>query len=257
LSEKDLRDGLCLAVADEPPMTFDLDDLVIKAERLVRRRRALVAVGSGTAMVAVAAVAVPVVLGISPGGGSAVLPEAAPRTSVSVPAQPPTHQNPAGPNRQQLAARGTEMQTYLQGRFPEVVAGSTGVRPGLFGGEAEGALDDGQQYLSSFVNFVLGGNASAVEVHVQSAAADQSGMDRNCPGCVSKIQPDGSTVVIEPVESNDMKIVSATHFRNDGSVTRVSTYNYNPTGSDSNRYPNVVLSEAQLVVLATDPNLHF
>ncbi|MFC5102816.1 hypothetical protein [Kibdelosporangium philippinense] len=47
LSEQELRDSLRSAVVDEPPMTFDLDELMVTAERLARRRRIFAVVGEG------------------------------------------------------------------------------------------------------------------------------------------------------------------------------------------------------------------
>ncbi|MCE7002139.1 hypothetical protein LWC34_04755 [Kibdelosporangium philippinense] len=47
MSEQELRDSLRSAVVDEPPMTFDLDELMVTAERLARRRRIFAVVGEG------------------------------------------------------------------------------------------------------------------------------------------------------------------------------------------------------------------
>jgi hypothetical protein len=254
LSEQELRDGLKLAVADEPPMKFDLDDLVDTAERLARRRRALIAVGASTAAVAIAAVAVPVVLGIA--GGPAEIPLAAPSHAVSTgslaPAKPPL-------TRDQLVARGAEMQTHLETRFPVVVPGAKQVKVGLFGGEAEGAVEDGQNYLGSFLKFTLAA-PTAIEVQVRN---DQD-KDRTCSGagCLQIPQQDGSLVVVRQVDTGEgspaeMMIKSAVHFRNDGTSVRVTTYNYDPTGQSGMIYQqDVPLTVDQLTTLAVDPALH-
>jgi hypothetical protein len=255
LSEQELRDGLKLAVADEPPMKFDLDDLVVTAERLARRRRALIAVGASTAAVAIAAVAVPVVLGI--GGGSAEIPVAAPpshavSTGSLAPAKPPL-------TRDQLVARGAEMQTHLETRFPVVVPGAKQVKVGLFGGEAEGAVEDGQNYLGSFLKFTL---AAPTAIEVQ--ARNDQDKDRTCTGagCLQIPQQDGSLVVVRQVDTGDgspaeMMIKSAVHFRNDGTSVRVTTYNYDPTGQNGMVYQeDVALTVDQLTTLAVDPALH-
>jgi hypothetical protein len=247
MSEQELRDGLKSAVADEPPMAFDVDELVGQAERLVRRRRALVAVGMGTAAVAIAAVAVPVALGIA--GGPVELPTA---TTPTVQQLPPASTVP------QLRERGSQMQVYLKNRLPQVVPGAVEVDPRAFGGEAEGDVSDGQQYLSGFTRFKLGEVQTAIDVHVQSASAGKDGLGRNG---ARYLQQDGSEVLIDPGTAgsgNDaaMRVTSATHYRKDGSITRVTAYNYDPTDSATPKNGRVALDDAQLMALATDPQLH-
>ncbi|ONI72973.1 hypothetical protein ALI144C_44220 [Actinosynnema sp. ALI-1.44] len=249
-----------LAVADEPPMSFDIDELVTTAERAVRRRRALVAVGVSTAAVAVVAVTVPVVLGMS--GTSEEIPVAAPPPpSASAPSTPPS----APPSsvtkppltKQQLTQRGNEMRTYLNTQLPKVAPTAKGVNTLPFGGEAEGAVSDGQAYLDAFVKFKVGTVPTAAAVQVRN---DQ---EHQCDGsCQDLPQPDGSKVVIEttngPAGNNPaMTIVSAIHIRKDGTLTRVSAYNYDPTSGSAPVYqPDVALTVDQMVRLATDPTLH-
>ncbi|MBP2322076.1 hypothetical protein JOF56_002461 [Kibdelosporangium banguiense] len=259
MSEQEFRDGLKLAVADEPPMKFDLDELVDTAERLARRRRALIAVGASTAAVAVTAVMIPVVLGIS--GGSAELPMAAPPSSAApFPSSPAKTAPPTKPplTRDQLITRGTQMQEYLRTQVPVVVPEAKELKIGVFQGEAEGAVADGQKYLGSFATFRLGAK-TAVEIHVQN---DQENVDRTCDSCQPRPQQDGSLVVIEQVRtpegnSTQMRIVSAIHFRNDGTLVRITTYNYDPTsGTEPVYQPDVALTVDQITRLATDPALH-
>lgn len=246
MSEQELRDGLKSAVATEPPMEFDVDELVAHAERLVRRRRALVAVGLGTAAVAIAAVAVPVALGIA--GGPVELP---PATTPTVQPPPPASTVP------QLRERGSQMQAYLKDRLPQLVPGAIEITPRPFGGEAQGEVSDGQQYLSGFVQFKLGEVRTAIDVHVQSASASKDGLGRN--GARYQ-QPDGSEVLIDAGNGGDgnnpdMRLTSATHYRKDGSITRVTTYNYDPTDAAAPK-GSVALNDEQLIALATDPQLH-
>ncbi|MFD9738484.1 hypothetical protein [Umezawaea sp. NPDC059074] len=51
MSEQDLRDSLQQAVWDEPPLDFDPDTFMARAEQLTRRRRALMSVGVATALI--------------------------------------------------------------------------------------------------------------------------------------------------------------------------------------------------------------
>lgn len=59
MSEQEIREGMLLAVWDEPPLDFDPDTLIRRVEQKKSRRRALVAVGVATAMIAVASLALP------------------------------------------------------------------------------------------------------------------------------------------------------------------------------------------------------
>lgn len=51
MSEQDLREGMKLAVWDEPPLDFDPDSFMARAEQLTKRRRALMSVGVATALI--------------------------------------------------------------------------------------------------------------------------------------------------------------------------------------------------------------
>lgn len=70
MSEQEVRDGLRAAVSGEPPLSFDPDALMTKAQQKIKGRRALIAAGAATVGVAVAAVAVPTMLG-TPRGSTA------------------------------------------------------------------------------------------------------------------------------------------------------------------------------------------
>ncbi|ANZ37313.1 hypothetical protein BBK82_15845 [Lentzea guizhouensis] len=62
MSEQEIREGMLLAVWDEPPLDFDPDVLMKRAEQKKSRRRALVSVGVATALIAVSAFALPSLL---------------------------------------------------------------------------------------------------------------------------------------------------------------------------------------------------
>jgi hypothetical protein len=59
VSEQEIREGMLLAVWDEPPLDFDPDTLIKRVEQKKSRRRALVAVGVATAVIAVASFSLP------------------------------------------------------------------------------------------------------------------------------------------------------------------------------------------------------
>jgi hypothetical protein len=240
LSEQELRDGLQVAVADEPPMTFDLDELVSTAERLVRRRRALIAVGAGTAAVALAAVTIPVVLGIARSEPQELPLATSPGVSASAP-----------PVTVPLPERAEQLRGYLRTKFPQVIPEATEIDVRPFGGEAEGAFFDGQTYVTGTVRYTVSGARTAMFVEIHSPN-DQSKASRDCPGCDLRAQPDGSSVMIETAQADDMII--ARHFRNDGTVVTVSTFGHDPTGLGSTG-ATPKLSVDQLVSLAADPSL--
>jgi hypothetical protein len=344
VSEQELREGLRVAVLDEPPLAIDPDALMARAHRETARRRALVGAGVATTAVAVAAVAVPTVLGSPRGGGaggagwatscgSAVpSPPAVPSMTVSLPnptempkipsigatfdppsmsapptkpadpsvrpepsvpeepcpsssLEPPSPQptDPSGPpsppqptvsfdwppakatpvhyTAAELTRRGTEMRNYLRTVFPKVVPDATDVVPGVFGGEAAGAVADGQTYLDAFTGFTLAGNRSAVDVWVSAPGATEVPLpSEEClhgivPVCAPKQLDNGGWVVIksERIGTDDRAILSVTNYRPNGTVVRVTAYDYDPlTFSAPTKIP---VTDKQLMMLATDPEL--
>jgi len=102
MSEAELRESLRAAVADEPPLNFDPDALIARAETFRRRRRALVAVGVATFALIGTVLALPGVLAppretvdaarvltttVQPSPTPSV--ESVPATSPAAPAAPP------------------------------------------------------------------------------------------------------------------------------------------------------------------------
>jgi hypothetical protein len=310
MSEQDVRDGLWAAVSGEPPLSFDPDALMARADRDLRRRRALVGVGVATTAVAVAAVAVPTVLGSPRGSGGApqvgagsppsscapVAPSAsawinvapspgAPTTKVPVyppkelkPGEltaapcgsevaPPTSSTPPiawpAPNvtprtytRDQLVARGAEMQSYLRTQFAKVVPGATMAKPGTFGGEQSGQVSEGQAYLNAFTVFMKNGEQSAVDIYLSAPGGNGPKPCDEGGECDAKGLGDGSWIVIQKHDDpGDRAVVSVLHFRADGSVVRATGYNYDPTGADVKVLKTTPVTAEQLTALATDPKL--
>lgn len=280
MSEQELRDGLRVAVAAEPALSFDPDALMVRARKEIRRRRALVGAGAATVVVAVTAVAVPTVLGqqrgeitsVAPGGAPSGTPTATvtapPTTSttaqVDIPWPPPNvvvpHYTAA-----QLKQRGSAMQNHLKTQFAKVVPNAKQVLPRQFGGEAEGAVADGQAYLEAFTSFTLNGVRSAVDIYTSAPGTEgppptQQCSDGGVTQCDVVKQPDGSAVLVttQNIDQNlsGGVITSVLHYRNNGTVVRAAGYNYDPSGSGSlDRQPAVPVTVAQLTALATDPAL--
>ncbi|GAB3912258.1 hypothetical protein GCM10029964_119690 [Kibdelosporangium lantanae] len=254
MSEHELREGLALAVADEPPLALNLDSLVSTAERMVRRRRALVAVGTATALVAVAAVTVPVVLGIAP-GAPAELPVAAPPPPVSSTTPTATPPKRPTPSVAALRERAEQMRAYLREQFPKVVPNATDVDVRPFGGEAEGDFFPDQRYVTGTVEYTVNGQRTAIILQINM---DPVQPNDDCTACQVVPQKDGSRITIVPMgksgEPNGMDIITAQHDRTDRSVVTVTTYGYDPTGKGgTGARPQLTVD--QVAKLAADPNL--
>ena len=272
MSEEDVRDGLRGAVAGEPPLVFDPDELVETARRQTKRRRALVSVGVATTVVAVAAVAVPFALGIPRGDGGVAV-GSRPVTSSTTPTVTEPEDTvtepediewprpdivPAHYTAEQLTQRGKEMQAHLSTTFATVVPGVAGVEVQPFGGESAGSVSDGQTYLNAFTRFTLAGTPYAVDVQAIAPGAAPA-PDEQCgaPGaCEVQDLPDGSWLLIMDESHDQARIASVIHYRNDGGVVRATGYNYDPTSPVAARYaPAVPVTIEQLTALATDPEL--
>jgi hypothetical protein len=204
-----------------------------------RARRALSAGAPPPAAVALAAVTIPVVLGIARGEPEELPLATAPAISSSAPVDVP------------ITERAERLRTHLRAKFPQVVPDATEIDVRPFGGEAEGSFVEGQAYVTGTVRYTVSGARTAMFVEVH-APNDQAKPSRDCPGCDLRVQPDGSTLTIQTNPADDMII--ARNFRNDGTVVTISTFGHDPTGlGGQDATPKLSLD--QLVSLAADPSL--
>jgi hypothetical protein len=162
MSERDLRDGLSLAVANEPPLSFDPDAVVVRAKRESARRRALVGVGAATAAVAVAAVAVPLALhgnntsGVATAASAklSTAPQAPPATS---PAWPPANVRPPSLTQTELTQKSNAWTTEIKTFVAHALPSATGLTVQPWGGESSGTISPGAGYLDTFAPFTVNG----------------------------------------------------------------------------------------------------
>lgn len=265
MSENDVRDGFREAVAGEPPLDFDPDALVDTARQQVRRR-ALLSVGIATVAVVAAAVVVPLTLtGGGEGGGVPVAdrPSATsqgdPGTPTKSPQEiewPPPGIEPVTYTRDELQGRANEMRTHLQEVLPTVLPEATDIDVGLFGGEAEGAVADDQNYLNAFATFTVDGARYGIAVNVFAPGKNSQTPVELCDGstCFQQGERDGGYLVTTSEDAAEMKIVSAHHFRDTGASVFVSGYNYDPTSQTPPVYhPSLPVGAELLGELATDP----
>ncbi len=259
MSEEDVRDGLRDAVAGEPPLAFDPDGLVATARQMVTRRRALVAAGLTTVAVAVAAVAVPVVLGRTQDTRAAAPPTVT-SSSTAATAWPPADVEPADHTADELRLRGTKMRTVLTSRLPEVLPTASTFDVGQFGGEAEGQYYEGQTSVNTHVSFSMEGKQYSLYIAVTAPGAVEDDPKSICAAsgadCRHVGVRDGGPLVAKTETIGEATLSTVYHFRATGAQVLVTAYNYDMASQVPPTYlPTVPVSRDQLIALATDPAL--
>jgi hypothetical protein len=256
MSEADLREGLRAAVGDEPPLDFDADELIRRAQHVRRRRRALVAVAMATLALTGTVLALPGALeqrtGVEAASGSVLTTTASPAPSPR--SEPlPTTVLPATTAPAATSGVKSFLTGYLTGRFPEVVPGSK-----VTAVQVSEVRDVEPVHISAIVQFVdrIGPSGAVVRV---TAPSQRGPFDRFCDEveCDEPLRrEDGTRLVIGVTGDPATKVVvsrAVAHQRADGSVVQVTAYGYGPGAGSELR--EVALTVDQLVRLATDPNL--
>jgi hypothetical protein len=261
MSEADLREGLRAAIGDEPPLNFDADELIRRAEHVRKRRRALVAVAVATLALTGTVLSLPGVFDRRPGIDAAQAPvltttafpsptqqllaESAPTTASSVPEEQPATTIPAGVR--------TVVSEVLTQRFAEVVPGAKVVEVAF----TDGRDKDPSVPLIAIVRFIDGEGSSEVLVELNGSAQPVT-RDEFCAvaECDEPVRRDDGSYLESVTVTNPgltMMTHRVAHFRADGSVVQVSAYNYDPTTGALRAA--VAVDTDQLVRLATDPKL--
>jgi hypothetical protein len=266
VSEEDVRGGLREAVADEPPLVFDPEALVVTARQQVKRRRALVSVGVATVAVAVAAVALPGVLGReSTRVGTQPPPATAVTTTTTTPfAWPPAGVTPAHYTPDELRIRGEQMAGHLQAAMPNVLPEASDFVFGEFGGEAAGNYYEGQTGVNASISFTIGGARYSIVVTVWVPGSDnpspttlcEAGGNADCEK-LGQIGQDGGPIFATTYTFGGGGIITtAYHFRQTGTMVQIGAYNYDVASTGMTTYlPAVPVTLNQLTRLATDPDL--
>ncbi|MFI7676986.1 hypothetical protein [Actinophytocola sp. NPDC049390] len=250
MGEEDVRDGLLNAVADEPPLRFDPDELMATARGQVRRR-ALVAVGLATVAVAVAAVAVPIALGRD--------------STTTVPAA--TRPGPAGPSSDQrpqptrytvddLRERGRELRVHLSRSLPAALPSATKIIVGEFGGEATGDFYPGQTSINATITFSIKGARYSIMVTTWVPDAAPAPADMCVANC-HRLDDQAGGAVFQQTHDMDKGVVETVfHYRDTGAVVSVAAYNYDMTSTVPPVYhPSLPVTRDALLAIATDPEL--
>lgn len=264
MSEQEVRDGLATLVLDEPPLNFDPDALMAKADAAARRRRTLVGAGGATVVIAAAAVVLPITL--RGGGGSTsapVTPGAVITTTANkVPdfAWPPAHNVVPNYSVQDLEQAAHKLQNEAKRVLPTVLTDADDVRADLFAGEAEGDYNAGQLYLNGAVHYTTKLGKAAVDIQVSAGASVSSPAkvcaDAGNSGCRIEPQKDGSAIVVTRWHQDKTQAVTVAHYRLDGVVVSVSGFNNDSFVRTPTPYlTRIPISEKQLTSLATDKAL--
>jgi hypothetical protein len=261
MSEEDVRDGLRDAVANEPPLRFDPDELVATARRQVRRR-ALVAAGLATVAVAVAAVAVPAALGRGSGGTTPVADRPtssphAPTGSATRPDQwPPPGVEPGSRTIDELRQRGKEMTQHLSGSLPAILPSATDFEYGEFGGEAEGEFYPEQTSINAAITFTIDGRRYSIVI-TSSLPGTTTSPAETCVGNCHRLPDQAAGALYDQTEDYDKGVIETVfHFRDTGAMVSVAAYNYDMTSSAMPTYhASLPVSLDQLVAIATDADL--
>ena len=267
MSEEDVRAGLQDAVANEPPLHFDPDELVATARRQVRRR-ALVAAGLATVVVAVAAVAVPAVLGRGSGTTpvadrptSSTQPTTHPSPSPTMPSTrpdqwPPPGVEPGHRTVEQLRQRGQDMTEHLRGSLPALLPSATDFAFGEFGGEAEGEFYPEQTSINAAITFTIDGARYSIVVASWTPGTSASPAETCVANCRRLDDQAGGALYEQTDELGRGVIETVFHFRDNGAMVSVAAYNYDMTsGTPTVYHPSLPLTPDQLVAIATDPEL--
>jgi hypothetical protein len=266
VSEEDVRGGLREAVADEPPLVFDPDALVATARQQVKRRRALLAVGVATVLVAVAAVALPSALGReSMRAANQPPPATSVTTTTTTPfAWPPKGVSLAHYTPDELRTRSEQMALHLRTAVPAALPEASDFAFGEFGGEAAGQFYEGQTGVNTSVSFTVGGARYSIVVTVwvpgtdkpsPTTLCDSSGGGADCTQ-LGQIGQNGGPIFATTDKFDSGTITTAYHFRQTGTMVQIGAYNYDIASAGPPTYlPTIPVTLQQLTRLASDPDL--
>ncbi|PRY32677.1 hypothetical protein [Umezawaea tangerina] len=244
MSEQDLRDCMREALWDEPPLNFDPDSFMERAEKLTKRRRALASVGVATALIIATVATLPAAIMANRSQvDTATSSEAAPPSSTKGLAT--MKWPPNGATRQNHVY--AEVQPHLLVVWQDYLSPAiqrTGVDPNSIGTWSPDF--QGSSYVQdNSVSDVLRGSvvysgptgSAQLDVTIAGPGAWDPAPDQLCQKyysepstCTSTAQGDGSVLVIgEYMRDVQGKRVpaerSAFHYRPDGSVVMMRSSN--------------------------------
>ncbi|RCW47103.1 hypothetical protein DFQ14_101447 [Halopolyspora algeriensis] len=279
MDERTLREGMRDAVGGEPPLGFDPDQVVDKAGREQRKRRAMVGTGLATLVVLAGVATIPGALGaydqrsVTP---AAPVVETSPSKDEDLPlpgmdpAEPEKEsgaeinypEKKLGPHEKSLAQHAGKAVAEVAPNMDDVhvVHSSIPVR-----GKPE---TDKTRRLEITVGFTdeVGPTSTMVSIHAPGTVSESpsricapdSGDELTRRQCRVISQEDGSTLVSSlaaPDEGPRGALVrTVRHFRTNGAVVQASAYTFNPQQLDPSKLRReTALTDEQLTELVTDP----
>ncbi|MDX8030005.1 hypothetical protein SK803_07265 [Lentzea sp. BCCO 10_0856] len=250
MSEQEIREGMLLAVWDEPPLDFDPDTLMRRVEQKKSRRRALVTVGVATAMIVVASLALP---GLLPRGQDGQLASDGPTTSSAPPSES------ADKKAQRIGDKLTEKLGVTMTNVKEVYAD---LRPGqvlyppIATTTSTQKRSPSDPEMSGYVFLTDEIGPTALRVVVVKRDYDQGGFCTGANTCQDVKQKDGSLVTAAEFYDGTTSIARAEVLRrlDSGLLVRISSYNTNPATGLGLRQ-TVPVPVGVLTQLVTDPSI--
>ncbi|MGW6443970.1 hypothetical protein [Lentzea sp. NPDC055074] len=249
MSEQEIREGMLLAVWDEPPLDFDPDTLIRRVEQKKSRRRALVAVGVATALIAVASFSLP---GLLPRDQDARLGAETATSEPSTPAEKP----------ERRAQRiGDGLAERLKDRMPNVKDVYASFGPGRSGMSMPYQTKppqwrDGDTEFSGYLYLSdeIGPTALRVSVRKEKFSSELfcSGADM----CQELWKNNGSVLYGSEFRHSDPQVQQVGVLRSfdSGLIVEVMAYAHNPSNGNGQRQ-TVPVGVAVLTQLVTDPGI--
>ncbi|MGW6934315.1 hypothetical protein ACWGE0_29955 [Lentzea sp. NPDC054927] len=252
MSEQEIREGMLLAVWDEPPLDFDPDTLMRRVEQKKSRRRALVTVGVATAMIVVASLTLP---GLLPRGQDGQLASDNPTTT----AVPPSESMEKKAERigdklaERLALSAPQLKevygSFNPGRFvyPPYSSSSTSTTQPKRPSDPEFT---GLLYLTDEIG------PTALRVEAGKAPFSLNSFCSGAVTCQDVQQKDGSVVTEAEFLEGGSQVARAEVVRRfqGGLHVTISSHNYNPATSRGLR-ATVPVQVGVLTTLVTDPSI--
>lgn len=132
---------------------------------------------------------------------------------------PPQDVTPVHKTKAELQQQADEFTAHQQQSYQQVFAGARFITTGLWGGEREGALEDGQQYMANEVRFVYEGRKVGVITQVNAPGFYTDSPKQLCERekCTGT-DTDHAGGVIVFSELDQFNISVATNFRPNGEV---------------------------------------
>lgn len=248
MSEQEIREGMLLAVWDEPPLDFDPDTLIRRVEQKKSRRRALVGVGVATAMIVVTSLTLP---GLLPRDQDSQL---------GSPGQTTTSAPPSESADQKAQRIGDKLAEKLALRMTNLKEVYASFRPGAYAYEPNAPTTtprrSGDPELSGFVYLTDQIGPTAIQVVLTRSKTVEQTLCMGASLCRDVKQNDGTTVT--EAEYNDggpdiTRAVSLRRFQS-GYYVQISSFSYNPATNQGLRQ-TVPVPVAVLTDLVTSPGI--